>query len=110
MESVPKVEILKRYYDMNVGIIGYGSMGKMLLQKISETGKVNHDKLFVSNRTLSKIEAAPDKYVISESNTSLAMSSDIIFICTRPADLLSVLEEISSVVKDDTLIISLNEV
>ena len=93
---------------MNVGIIGYGSMGKMLLQKISETGKVNHDKLFVSNRTLSKIEAAPDKYVISESNTSLAMSSDIIFICTRPADLLSVLEEISSVVKADTLIISLN--
>jgi len=89
-----KVEILKRNYDMNVGIIGYGSMGKMLLQKISETGKVNHDKLFVSNRTLSKIEASPDKYVISESNTSLAMSSDIIFICTRPADLLPVLEEI----------------
>ncbi len=76
MESVPKVEILKRYYDMNVGIIGYGSMGKMLLQKISETGKVNHDKLSVSNRTLSKIEVAPDNYVISESNTSLAMSSD----------------------------------
>ena len=37
---------------MNIGIIGYGSMGKMLLQKISETGKVNHDKLFVSNRNL----------------------------------------------------------
>ena len=38
MESVPKVEILKRYYDMNVGIIGYGSMGKMLLQKINNNG------------------------------------------------------------------------
>ena len=33
MESVSKVEILKRYYDMNVGIIGYGSMGKCYFRK-----------------------------------------------------------------------------
>ena len=93
---------------MNIGIIGYGSMGKMLLHKFSETGGIDHNNLFVSNRTLSKIEESPDKYVICDSNTSLAMSSNIIFICTRPADLLLVLEEISSVVKDDALIISLN--
>lgn len=93
---------------MRVGIIGYGSMGKMLLQKFSEFGKVSYDELFVSNRTVSKIEDAPDKYVICESNTSLAMSSDIIFICTRPVDLLLVLEEISGFVREDTLIISLN--
>ena len=93
---------------MKVGIIGYGSMGKMLLTKFSESGEVNCADLFVSNRTLSKIEVDPDKYVIKESNVSLAVSSDIIFICTRPVDLLCVLEEISSAVRDDTLIISLN--
>ena len=93
---------------MKVGIIGYGSMGKMLLLKFSGSGKVNCTDLFVSNRTSSKIEEAPDKYVICESNTSLAVASDIIFICTRPNDLLSVLEEISGVVREDALVVSLN--
>ncbi len=51
---------------MNIGIIGYGSMGKMLLHKFSETGGIDHNNLFVSNRTLSKIEESPDKYVICE--------------------------------------------
>lgn len=83
-------------------------MGKMLLMKFAGSGKVNSSDLFISNRTLSKIEKAPDKYVICGSNASLAESSDIIFICTRPNDLLPVLEEISAVLREDTLIVSLN--
>lgn len=93
---------------MKIGIIGYGSMGKMLLTKFSESGKVKCDELFISNRTISKIAEAPDKYVICRTNTDLAQSSDIVFICTRPTDLLSVLREISGVVREDTLIVSLN--
>ena len=91
-----------------IGIIGYGSMGKMLLTKFSESGKVENDGLFISNRTISKIEEAPGKYTVCSSNAELARASDIIFICTRPRDILSVLKEISDVVREDTLIISLN--
>ena len=40
---------------MRTGIIGYGSMGKMLLKKFSESGRVSCDNLFISSRTLSKI-------------------------------------------------------
>ena len=91
-----------------IGIIGYGSMGKMLLTKFSESGKVENDRLFISNRTISKIEEAPGRYTVCSSNAELARASDIIFICTRPRDILSVLKEISDVVREDTLIISLN--
>lgn len=91
-----------------IGIIGYGSMGKMLLTKFSESGKVENDGLFISNRTISKIEEAPGRYTVCSSNAELARASDIIFICTRPRDILSVLKEISDVVREDTLIISLN--
>ena len=91
-----------------IGIIGYGSMGRMLLEKFSEAGKVNCDELFISNRTISKIAEAPEKYTVCSSNITLAKSSDTIFICTRPKDILQVLQEISGVVSEDTLIVSLN--
>ncbi len=91
-----------------IGIIGYGSMGKMLLTKFSESGKVENDGLFISNRTISKIEEAPGRYTVCSSNAELARASDIIFICTRPRDILSVLQEISDVVGEDALVISLN--
>ena len=44
---------------MKTGIIGYGSMGKMLLWKFSESG-INREDLFVSNRTIAKAEEAKD--------------------------------------------------
>ncbi len=91
-----------------IGIIGYGSMGKMLLTKFSESGKVENDGLFISNRTISKIEEAPGRYTVCSSNAELARASDIIFICTRPRDILSVLQEISDVVGEGALVISLN--
>ena len=88
---------------MKIGIIGYGSMGKMLLEKFCRTD----NELFVSNRTLSKIESS-DKYVICDSNAELARLSDIIFICVRPGDILGVLSGIVDTASSDALIISLN--
>ena len=45
---------------MKTGIIGYGSMGKMLLWKFSESG-INREDLFVSNRTIAKAEEAKEE-------------------------------------------------
>ena len=40
---------------MKIGIIGYGSMGKMLLWKFSEAGNIGKQDLLVSNRTKEKL-------------------------------------------------------
>ena len=92
---------------MRVGIIGYGSMGKMLLWKFSEAGNIVRQDLLVSNRTEAKLEEAKGIAQIV-SNKELASSSDIVFICVRPVDLKSVLEEIRDTINPDALLVSLN--
>ena len=92
---------------MRVGIIGYGSMGKMLLWKFSEVAKIAKQDLFVSNRTESKQEEAKDIAQVV-SNKVLASSSDIVFVCVRPSDLKAVLEEIKDSIDPETLLVSLN--
>ena len=92
---------------MRVGIIGYGSMGKMLLWKFSEAAKIAKQDLFVSNRTEAKLEDAKDIAQVV-SNKELASSSDIVFVCVRPSDLKTVLEEIRDSFNPDALLVSLN--
>lgn len=92
---------------MKVGIIGYGSMGRMLLWKFSGSGKIERSDLLVSNRTESKLEEAKDIATIL-SKQDLAGSSDIIFLCLRPSDIKGVIEEIRDFISPDALLVSLN--
>ena len=91
---------------MKAGIIGYGSMGKMLLTKFSESGIAKQD-LYAFNRTIEKLDEAKDITRILPAK-DLAAACDITFICVRPADIKAVLEEIKDDIKDGALIVSLN--
>ena len=91
---------------MKTGIIGYGSMGKMLLWKFSESG-ISKQDLYASNRTIEKLEEAKDiAQVVSAKE--LAEVCDITFVCVRPADIKTVLEEIKDDIKEGALVVSLN--
>lgn len=93
---------------MKTGIIGYGSMGKMLLWKFSEAGVLSKEDLFVSNRTIEKLEEASSAAVICKDNKDLVKNSDIVFVCVRPSDLKNVLCEIKDDLKPGALLVSLN--
>lgn len=93
---------------MKTGIIGYGSMGKMLLWKFSEAGALSGEDLFVSNRTVEKLKEASSAAVICKDNKELARNSDIVFVCVRPSDLKDVLCEIKDELKPGALLVSLN--
>ena len=92
---------------MKTGIIGYGSMGKMLLEKISRDLN-NSSDLLVTNRTRSKIPECPNKYTIIDTAEEVAAQADIVFLCLRPDDLLNVSRDIAPVLREDTLLVSLN--
>ena len=77
---------------MKTGIIGYGSMGRMLLWKFAESGIAKQD-LYASNRTIEKLEEAKEIAQILSAK-ELAAACDITFVCVRPADIKTVLEEI----------------
>ena len=87
---------------MRVGIIGYGSMGKMLLWKFSEAANMGKQDLLVSNRTAAKLEEAKD-IARAVSSKELAASADIVFVCVRPVDLKAVLEEIKDSIKTEEI-------
>ena len=92
---------------MKIGIIGYGSMGKMLLWKFSGNASIAKDDLLVANRTPEKLSEAKCIATICD-NTTLAGTADIVFVCVRPSDMKTVLSEISSSLKDDALLVTLN--
>ena len=93
---------------MKVGIIGFGSMGKMLAEKFSASGLVSKNSLLLASRSPEKLKDAKKWATIVGSNAELAASSDIVFLCLRPFDLKGVLEEIRDSLKEDALLVSLN--
>lgn len=93
---------------MKFGIIGYGSMGKMILEKIADSKSVKCEDLYIANRTYEKIAHLKNIFNVCKTNAELAAASDIIFICVRPADIKSILNEIKSAISEKTLIVSLN--
>ena len=92
---------------MRVGIIGYGSMGKMLLRKFCGSGKVCKDDLFVANRTADKLDEVKDIAIVC-SNSEAAQNSDVVFVCVRPSDMKTVLTEIAPSIDKDKLLVTLN--
>lgn len=93
---------------MKIGIIGYGSMGKMLLEKFCQNEAIKPFDLLVSNRNKQKISHLTNTCTVCENNKQLALEADVIFLCVRPTDLKNVLTEISNDVKKNALLISLN--
>ena len=92
---------------MKVGIIGYGSMGKMLLWKFSESGKFGREDLLVANRTSEKLNETKNIACVL-SNSEVAKNADIVFVCVRPVDMKEVLTEIEPVLNPDSLLVTLN--
>lgn len=93
---------------MKVGIIGFGSMGRMMAEKFAVSGLISKNTLLLASRSPEKLKDAKKWATICKSNTELASASDIVFLCLRPFDLKGVLEEIRDSLKEDALVVSLN--
>lgn len=94
---------------MNIGIIGYGSIGSLLVQKFADAGVTAPKNIFISNRSKEKLEGLLDTYSVCENNSECAANADVLFICTGPYQIMEVYRDILDDLKDDTLVVSLNE-
>jgi pyrroline-5-carboxylate reductase len=97
--------------DDKIGIIGYGSMGKMLFDKLVESGKFPAQNLYLANRSIKKIrdraKTCPGLQ-ICDTNADAACHADILFVCVKPLDIKHVLQEIANVGPKDRHIVSFN--
>lgn len=80
-----------------LGIIGIGNVGSMLLHKFMELDLVKEENICVANRSFEKLDSLEKKYkalTICKSNEELVQSCDKIMICVEPLNLPRVLKEI----------------
>lgn len=84
---------------MTIGFIGFGNMGKVLsesLRKFSDT----ETEIIISDKDYSKIEEAKKEGFKTDNNKEVFLKSDIVFLCIKPKDLTSSLEEIKQMIKE----------
>jgi pyrroline-5-carboxylate reductase len=97
--------------DKKIGIIGYGSMGKMISSKFMESKIIPESTMYISNRTFKKIMGLKTIYPllnICKNNIDVAKNADILFICVKPLEIKTVLLEIFEYIKDGCHIVSLD--
>ena len=86
-----------------LGIIGIGNVGSMLLHKFMELDLLKEENIYVANRSTEKLDSLEKKYTslnICKSNEELVKKCDQILICVEPLNLPKVLKEINPYLND----------
>ncbi|WP_214480339.1 late competence protein ComER [Bacillus sp. SM2101] len=95
---------------MNVGIIGTGNMGKVLIEAFIESKALLPSKLCIFNRTIEKAEKIrinfPEITVTSDAE-DVINQSDIIFICVKPLQIHPLLQQISPCLTHNKCLVSI---
>ena len=96
---------------MKTGIIGYGNIGKVILEKILESKAIEQSNFYVSERAYERIKDLNTVYPklnICKNNIDAARQVDILFVCVKASEVKTVLSEIIDSLKSHCHIISLN--
>lgn len=95
---------------MNVGFIGTGSMGSILIEAFIRSNALNAEQIIAGNRTRSKVEKIAEKYPgirVADSNAEIAAVSQIVFICVKPMEYKKVIDEIRGGLSADQILVSI---
>ena len=95
---------------MNIGFIGTGSMGSLLIHSFIRSGAVLANEVYASNRTnakLQKLRMLHPQLRIAQTNAEVVGHSDIIFLCVKPLQFKTVVDEIASVITSNHIIVSI---
>lgn len=82
---------------MKVGFIGTGSMGSLLIDSFIRSGALRPEQIRISNRTLKKALELSDRHpglIVCRSNAETASQSDLFFLCVKPGEFKTVIDEI----------------
>ncbi len=83
---------------MKIGIIGTGNMGTVLVEALIDGKAVSPSSMVITNRTKTKAMLLKDKYKnirVGENAAEVASQSDLVFICVKPLDVYTILNEIN---------------
>ena len=95
---------------MNIGIIGTGNMGRIIVEALIEGKAASPSSLMITNRTKSKALLLKDKYkdiLIGLNPEEVTAHSDLIFICVKPLDIRNILDKINPHLTPDKCLVSI---
>lgn len=95
---------------MNVGFIGMGNMGQMLVTALARAQVLRPGELFASTRTqekLRKLAGSVPHVTIAYSNRELVQHCPVVFLCIKPGETKAVLEEITPYITPDHLLVTI---
>lgn len=95
---------------MNVGFIGTGTMGSLLIEALIASGALSPTQIAVSNRTFAKAQALANRYSgmkAENTNAAAACGSDIVFLCVKPLEFKKAVDDIKSVIRPNQIIVSI---
>ncbi|MFJ5964798.1 late competence protein ComER [Bacillus sp. NPDC093026] len=93
---------------MNIGLIGTGNMGTILIEAFIESKAVNPSSFTITNRTIEKAFNIKKNYPELEVTKQLAevvTDKDFIFVCVKPLDIYPLLKEMSHMLTERQTIV-----
>jgi pyrroline-5-carboxylate reductase len=98
---------MKRLADVQIGCLGCGIMGRILIERLIRSGQMAPTAVVACDPEESRLEAAQRELGIRVSpDNRVGAEADVIIIAPPPAAVLGVLAEIANQVTSDKLIIS----
>lgn len=92
-----------------VGIIGYGSVGSMLVRRFLSTEALQPVGLMVSTKTKAKLDALSQEFPgvgMAFNNRDAAMFCRILFLCVKPNQAKAILEDVQAQLHPETHLVS----
>ncbi|MFO7172697.1 MAG: pyrroline-5-carboxylate reductase dimerization domain-containing protein [Bacillota bacterium] len=94
---------------MDVGFIGTGSMGGMLVRSLVRHGALAPEQVWAANRTPGKLEALRAAVPgIHTAPTATVSTCPVVFLCVKPGDTRAALAEMEPALRADQLLILLS--
>lgn len=95
---------------MNVGFIGTGSMGSLLVQAFLASGSLRPEQVWVTNRTPAKAHALSERFPglrVTPNAEQVADACDRVFLCVKPLEYRDVLARIANRLRPEQWLISI---
>lgn len=95
---------------MNIGIIGTGNMGNILIDAFIESRAVKPSCLTIINRTFAKAYHIKERHPsihIAKTIQEVIQRSDVIFICVKPLDIYPILTKHSAELTNEKCLVSI---
>lgn len=95
---------------MEVGIIGTGNMGRILVEAFLDGKAVSPSSMMITNRTIGKAKLLKNKYSelrVGANAMEVAAQSDLIFVCVKPLDVFKMIDQINPYLTENKCLVTI---